>query len=118
MALETISAQGVYVCNVEDMEDGDTRSVDVGRPVAVYRVDGDFFATSDSCTHEQWSLGEEGELDGHEVLCTLHMARFDVRSGAALCFPAMLALKKFTTEVKDGKVYVLPTLLEEAQRTP
>jgi nitrite reductase/ring-hydroxylating ferredoxin subunit len=113
MALETTTAQRVYVCNVEDMEDGDTRSVDAGEPVAVYRVDGDFFATSDSCSHEQWSLGEEGELDGHEVLCTLHMARFDVRSGAALCFPAMLALKKFTIEVKDGKVYVLPTAPEK-----
>jgi nitrite reductase/ring-hydroxylating ferredoxin subunit len=114
MALEMISKQKVYVCDFEDMEDGDTRSVDAGESVAVYRVDGDFYATSDSCSHEQWSLGEEGELDGHEVLCTLHMARFDVRSGAALCFPAMLALKKFTTEVSDGKVYVLPTVREEA----
>jgi nitrite reductase/ring-hydroxylating ferredoxin subunit len=113
MAQEAIAEQRIFVCDVDDMEDGDTKSVDAGSPVAVYRVDGDFFATSDSCTHEQWSLGEEGELDGHEVLCTLHLARFDVRSGAALCFPAMLALKKFQTEVEDGKVYVLPTALAE-----
>lgn len=105
-AHDTNVAARVLVCGVDEIEDGDTRKVDTEPPIAVFRVGDEFYATSDSCTHEQWSLGEDGELEGHEVLCTLHMARFDVRTGAALCFPAMIALKKFRTEVDDGKLYV------------
>lgn len=94
----------LFACAVEDLDDGDNLRLEAG--IAVYRVDGEFFATSDSCSHEEWSLGEEGELDGHEVLCTLHMARFDVRTGAPLCFPAITGLKKYDTVVRDGNVYV------------
>lgn len=97
----------VRACNVDDLADGENIRVESEPPIAVYRVDGEFFATADSCSHERWSLGEEGELDGHEVLCTLHMARFDVRSGAALCFPATIGLRRYDTEVEDDIVYVL-----------
>lgn len=96
----------IFACNINDLEDGENLRLDADGGIAVYRVDGEFFATSDTCTHEKWSLGEEGELEGHEVLCTLHMARFDVRTGAPLCFPAVLALKKYRTFVEAGKVYV------------
>lgn len=96
----------LFACSVEDLEDGENLALEE-HGIAVYRVDGEFFATADSCTHEKWSLGEEGELDGHEVLCTLHMARFDVRTGAPLCFPATIGLKKYETVVKSGDVYVV-----------
>ncbi|ALC25988.1 non-heme iron oxygenase ferredoxin subunit [Streptomyces bacillaris] len=101
-----------FVCAVDDLEDGESMTVESGaltgieEPVAVYRVDGEFFATSDTCTHEKWSLGEEGDLEGHEILCTLHNARFDVRSGEPLCFPAVLRLKSYATSVEDGRVYI------------
>ncbi|WP_182624410.1 non-heme iron oxygenase ferredoxin subunit [Rhodococcus opacus] len=108
MAPETSTEALIFACNEEDLADGETLRLDAEGGIAVYRVDGEFFATSDSCSHEKWSLGEEGELEGHEVLCTLHMARFDVRTGAPLCFPAVLALKKYRTVVTDGRVYIAP----------
>jgi len=97
----------IYACSFDELEDGENLRLDAAGGIALYRVDGEYFATSDSCTHEEWSLGEEGELEGHEILCTLHMARFDVRDGAPLCFPAMVGLKKFETVVEGDDVYVL-----------
>lgn len=76
--------------------------------IALFRNDkGDYFATADTCTHEEWSLGADSDLEGNEVVCPLHMARFDIRSGEALCFPATIALQTFGVVVDDGKVYVL-----------
>jgi nitrite reductase/ring-hydroxylating ferredoxin subunit len=109
MKTDSTAESMIVACNVDDLGDGENLRLDALGGIALYRVDGEFFATSDTCTHENWSLGEEGELEGHEVLCTLHMARFDVRTGAPLCFPAVLALKKYKTVVEEGKVYVNAT---------
>lgn len=76
--------------------------------IAVYRTDnGEFHATSDTCTHEQWSLGSESDLEGTEVVCPLHMARFDITTGKPLCFPATVALRIYPVEVDGDLVYVL-----------
>lgn len=46
-------------------------------------------------------------MEGFEVTCVLHMARFDVRDGRALCFPAVEALRSYATEVDGDSVYVV-----------
>lgn len=99
----------VLACEADELADGESMTVepDSGEAIAVYRVDGQFYATADMCTHEEWSLGEEGELCGFEVTCTLHNAKFDIRDGTALCFPATVALRRYPTTVEAGKVYVL-----------
>lgn len=102
----TVTAR-TYACAVDELADGDSLTVLAnGAPVAVYRVGDAFYATSDSCTHEQWSLGTEGDLDGVEVTCTLHNARFDVRDGSALCFPATVNLRRYAVTVHNGQVFV------------
>jgi nitrite reductase/ring-hydroxylating ferredoxin subunit len=109
MAEESVVAERTFACEVGDLDDGDSMTVETGgESVALYRVGDEFHATSDTCTHEKWSLGEEGDLDGFEVTCTLHNARFDVRDGRALCFPATVDLARYVTIVEDGKVYVAP----------
>jgi nitrite reductase/ring-hydroxylating ferredoxin subunit len=77
-------------------------------PVALHRAEsGEFFATADSCTHEQFSLGEEGEVEGNQLVCPLHMARFDLSSGAPLCLPATVGLATYRVQLDDDRVYVL-----------
>jgi 3-phenylpropionate/trans-cinnamate dioxygenase ferredoxin subunit len=101
-----------FACNDGDLAPGESMTVPPSGPgtvaVAVYRTDdGAYYATADTCTHEDWSLGEDSDLEGNEVVCPLHMARFDIRSGEALCFPATVALATFEVVVDVGKVYVL-----------
>jgi nitrite reductase/ring-hydroxylating ferredoxin subunit len=84
----------VPVARVEDMCDGETRRVKVGkRDIALFRVDGAFFALSDVCRHAFAPLSE-GWLDGHIVMCPWHGWRYDVRDG--------------TTDHPDADVKVYP----------
>ncbi len=93
---------------VEGMSKGSTMTLAGEVPIAVFRTDdGSYYATSDSCTHENWSLGTDGDLDGTEVICPLHMARFDVVTGEATCFPASIGLRSYQVEIVDGVVYVI-----------
>jgi len=97
-----------FACNVEDLAPGESMTLKGDDPIALFRNgEGEFFATADTCTHEEWSLGEDSDLEGNEIVCPLHMARFDIRTGQALCFPATIALKTYTVEVdENGDVHV------------
>lgn len=96
----------ILACKVDQLSDGDSLKIEGDPPIAVYRVDGEFFATSDSCTHEEWSLGEDGDLDGHQIICCLHQAAFDVRTGEVTAPPATEPLKTFPVRITDDEVWV------------
>jgi nitrite reductase/ring-hydroxylating ferredoxin subunit len=96
----------IRACGIDDLADGNCMRIEADPPVAVYRVDGEFYATADTCTHEEWSLADDGEMEGYEVICCLHLARFDVRTGAATCLPATVGLATYPVEVTDGEVWV------------
>jgi len=94
------------VCAATDVPPGEMRRLDIGgRPVALYNVDGTFYATAAICTHEHADL-TLGTLDGKRVSCPLHGARFDVTTGRVLSPPAYKPLKAFATRVVAGNVEV------------
>ena len=78
----------------------DGRSVCVG-----HTIDGRWGAIEDVCTHDGGELAS-GTLDGYEVECPRHGARFDVRTGAARCPPAYEPTAKFPLKVEDGSIFV------------
>jgi len=72
------------VAKTDEINPGQARLIDVkGQQIALFNIDGDFFAIDNMCTHEEASLAE-GEISGHEVTCPLHGAKFDVRTGEVL----------------------------------
>ena len=96
----------VAICAAADLPPGSVRSFEVGdERVAVYNIDGTFYATEAYCTHAMADLGD-GILEGDVVECTLHFGAFHVPSGKAVREPCCTDLKTFRTEVKDGQVYV------------
>jgi nitrite reductase/ring-hydroxylating ferredoxin subunit len=94
--------------NAKDFAEGSVTQANLpsGFPLAVYRVDGDFYVTSDRCTHGAASLSEEGELDGHVIECAWHYGTFDVRTGSALTLPCRAALPTFDTRIEGERVLV------------
>lgn len=77
-----------------------------GRAIAVFNVEGADHAIDDVCTHDGGPLAE-GELMGCEIECPRHGARFDVRTGHALCMPAIEAVTTHTTEIRGDDIYVV-----------
>lgn len=73
-------------------------------PALLLRVGDDFFAIEDVCTHDGQPL-TDGLLHDHEIACPRHGARFDVRTGAAMCMPATEPVQVFEIQVRDGAVF-------------
>lgn len=97
-----------FACTTADLDPGESMTLPGEGKVALHRSeDGEFFATADSCSHEEWSLGEDSDIEGDEVVCPLHMARFNLRTGEPLCFPATIALQTYAVEVDGEDVYVV-----------
>jgi len=96
----------VSVCAAADLPPGSVKSFDVGdEVVAVYNIDGTFYATEARCTHATADLAD-GILEGDVIECSLHFGAFNVRTGKAVQAPCFVDLKTFRTEVKDGQVFV------------
>ena len=79
-------------------------STDLG-PVVLARVEGDIYALEDRCSHQDYPLSA-GELDDGELECTFHGARFDVCTGRATQLPAVVPVRTFPVEVRDGEVFI------------
>jgi len=85
---------------------GTCRTLDVGlRPVAVFNVDGTYYAIEDICSHEYETLSD-GSVEGCEIVCPRHAARFSLATGAALAPPAYEPIAVFPVRVADGVVEV------------
>jgi 3-phenylpropionate/trans-cinnamate dioxygenase ferredoxin subunit len=76
-----------------------------GRPVALYLVEGEVFATHNVCTH-QFALLSDGYLEDGCIECPLHQARFDVRTGAALSAPACEPVKTYPVVLQGNDIFV------------
>ena len=99
-------ADFVKVAKTDDVPDGQVKIYQVdGRQIALCNVGGEFYAIDDVCTHDEGPLGE-GELDGHEIECPRHGARFDVKTGRALTLPAVMPVKAYAVRVAGDDVEV------------
>lgn len=107
MSGETASGTWHVAVAVTDVAADAPAACSIGmHEIAVYLVDGTYYATSNICTHAS-ALLTDGSMDGCEVECPLHNARFDVRTGEALSSPAEVDLETFQTRVAGSNVEVL-----------
>lgn len=95
----------IRACAVTDVPDGEALSVDHAPAIALFNVGGEFFATADRCTHAESSLSQ-GYLDGDEVECSWHFAKFCVRTGKAKSLPATEDLPTYPVKLDGGAVFI------------
>lgn len=94
------------VGSVEDLPPDSKTVVDVdGAMVAVVNVEDEYHAIEDICTHDGGELAS-GELDGCELICPRHGARFCLKTGEALSAPAYEDVYVFPTKVEDSSLFV------------
>lgn len=74
------------------------------KELAIFNVDGTFYAMNNACLHEGLSLGTS-RLDGKIVTCRGHGWRYDVTTGSTLHVPGY-GVATYPVKVADGKIYV------------
>ncbi len=104
--MSATTGRWVSVARANDIAVGSSRIVRVGDvPLAVFHLDDGWYAIEDVCTHDGGPVAE-GRLEGCIIECPRHGARFDLRTGAALCPPAYAPAAVFPIRIEDGVVYV------------
>lgn len=96
------------VATVDEIEPGGRKSVVVDdEPALLIRVGDDFYCINDICTHDGQAM-TDGPIEGREITCPRHGARFDVTTGEPLCMPATEPVETYEVEIRDGEIYARP----------
>ncbi len=99
-------ADWTRVAVAEDCPPGGLRGVMAGmQPIVLANVDGDLYALEDQCSHQDLPLSD-GELDGTDILCVHHGARFDACTGKNRGLPAIRPVRSYPVEVREDGIYV------------
>jgi len=101
-----MNEQWVNVCAADAVSDEIPLAMPVdGREIALYRVEGEIYATDNLCTHGSARLCD-GYFEGYEIECPLHQGRFDVRDGRALCAPLTAGIHTYPVKKEGERVLV------------
>ncbi|MEX1071339.1 MAG: non-heme iron oxygenase ferredoxin subunit [Anaerolineales bacterium] len=73
--------------------------------IVVFNIAGQYFAIGDVCSHDNGPVGE-GEVEGNEIICPRHGARFDIRTGKVKALPAVVDIPAYPVRVVDGQIEV------------
>jgi nitrite reductase/ring-hydroxylating ferredoxin subunit len=96
----------IKAATIQDVPPGTAKQVTLnGKVIAVFNVNGSFYAIADTCPHRGAPLWE-GDLEGTEVTCPWHAARFDVTTGAHLSPPAPSDVATYKVQVVGDEVQV------------
>lgn len=99
-------AEWKNVASVSDVSAGRALGVNVnGKALAIFNIEGKFYALDEECTHAGGSLSE-GYIEGKTVACPWHDAVFDITDGRALKAPACHDAPSYNVRVQDGMVQV------------
>lgn len=91
-----------------DLFEGEIKTATLpdGTRIALYNLNGAYYVTDDTCTHESASLSDEGMIDGSNVVCGWHFCGFDIATGVATASPCNEPLRTYPVQVIDGVLHV------------
>ena len=96
------------VARADDIGLGEMKYVEAGKnddPIVLINFEGDFYALTDICTHEEASLSD-GEITGDEIECPLHGGAFEIRTGLPAAFPVVTPAKIYPVRIVEGDVQI------------
>ena len=95
----------VRVCSVDDLKNGEGKVMDVnGEAIALFKIDGKFYAINNTCLHRGGPLGE-GFLEGDIVTCPWHGWKYNVATGVNPAMPSM-KVQTYSVTVQGNDIMV------------
>ncbi len=96
------------IADPDELKNGERKSVFVDDiPALIVRIDDDYYVVEDVCSHDGQPLGD-GPIENCGIQCSRHGARFDLKTGDALCMPATKPIRTFQVEVRDDGIWAGP----------
>jgi len=100
-------AEFVVVATTNELPNGTRKLLEIdGRALAVFNIAGAYFAIADVCSHDDGPVAEGELVNATEIECPRHGARFDVRSGKVLSFPAIVDIPAYPVRVEGDDILV------------
>ncbi|OGO11401.1 MAG: biphenyl 2,3-dioxygenase [Chloroflexi bacterium RBG_16_47_49] len=96
----------IPVGSVEELKDGERIFIEIDEtPIVILFVNGQYFAIADVCSHDDGPVGE-GNIEGYEIICPRHGARFDIRNGKVLALPAFVDIPAYPVRVVGDQIEI------------
>ena len=96
----------VKIADVGSLAPGKAIAIDLqGTKIALFNVDGTYYAIDDTCTHRGGPLSE-GDIDGTVVTCPWHSAEFEITTGEVVNPPADCAVKSYPVTVEGSEIKI------------
>lgn len=96
----------ITVASVKDLPAGERLFVEIDEyTLVVFNIAGEYYAIDDVCSHDGGPVGD-GDLDGMEIICPRHGARFDIRTGKVLALPAVEDIAAYPVRVEGDEIQV------------
>jgi len=96
----------VAIATETDLPAGERLFVEIdGKPIVVFNLAGTLFAIGDVCSHDDGPLGD-GDIEGQEIVCPRHGARFDLATGRVTSLPAVVDIPAYPVRVTDGQIEI------------
>ncbi len=97
----------IKVAKTSDLAPGDKMLVEYNEEdVGLFNIEGEFYAISDVCTHDDGPL-IEGKLDGDCIICPRHGARFNIKTGAQT-MPAITPVPLYQVRIDGDDILIAP----------
>lgn len=99
-------ASWVTVMAKDKMESGQVLGGRIGdKQIAIYNLDGIYYATDNICTHS-YAFLSEGAFEDGVIECPIHGGAFDVKTGKAVCSPASVELRTYPVRILGNDVQI------------
>ncbi|MCC6956370.1 MAG: non-heme iron oxygenase ferredoxin subunit [Anaerolineales bacterium] len=106
LKLDPEQCEFIPVAGISDLPAGERLFLEIdGQPIVIFNLAGDYYAIADLCSHDNGPVGE-GELEGFEIICPRHGARFDIRDGRVLALPAVEDIPAYPVRLNDGMIEI------------
>lgn len=76
-----------------------------GKPIVILNINGEYYSIGDVCSHDDGPVGE-GNVEGYEIICPRHGARFDLRTGKVLALPAFVDIPAYPVRVVGDQIEI------------
>ena len=104
--LDPAELEFAKVADVNELPPGERLFVTIDETqIIIFNLAGMFYAIGDVCSHDGNVL-DDAPVEGDDVVCPRHGARFDVRNGKAVSLPAVVDIPAYPVRVREGQIEV------------